>query len=290
MKIKISDKILKWIIFLCAISISILFTMLIIFIILESKKSIFTQGLNLINPNAGWFPTSLNPSFGLLPTILGTLYVSFLGVIISIVFGVGCAYFINYYIPKYLGEVFLSFIDIVSGIPSVIFGFIGLSIVVKYFTIHFKMAAGQCILAASIVLSTMLLPFVISNVSESITSARKNLEPSALSLGITKEFCAFKIIFPKIIPSVISGAIMAFGRAIGETMAVMMVIGNAPIFPKLLGRGQTIASLTALEMGSIEIGSIHLSVLYTANFILLLILIVTIFIGEFIKRRFLKNE
>ena len=83
---------------------------------------------------------------------------------------------------------------------------------------------------------------------------------------------------------------MAFGRALGETMAVMMVIGNSAIFPKLLGRGQTLPALTALEMGSIEYGSIHLSVLYVANLVLLVILVVVILAGQLLKRRFAEHE
>ena len=106
-------------------------------------------------------------------------------------------------------------------------------------------------------------------------------EASGLALGISREH----ILVHMILPGILAAAMMAFGRALGETMAVMMVIGNSPVYPKLLGRGQTIPALTALEMGSITYGSMHLSVLYAANIVLLVILVVVLVTGNLLKRK-----
>ncbi len=152
------------------------------------------------------------------------------------------------------------------------------------------MTAGQCVLAGSIVLSVMLLPFIVSNLSESILRIRKEYELAFLSLGLTKELFIKKILIFKLQRGILSAVILAFGRAIGETIAVMMVIGNSPIYPKLLGRAQTIPALTALEMGNVEYGSLHLSVLYTANLILLILLIVLRLLARVIKKRELYDE
>ena len=133
-----------------------------------------------------------------------------------------------------MASIFLAFIDLVAGIPSVIFGFIGLTVLVKAFATHLHMAAGQCILAAGIVLGIMLLPFVISTCHESLQTARKTYEFSAITLGFSREFTLLHFILPAIRPGIIAGAMMAFGRALGETMAVMMVIGNSPIYPNSL--------------------------------------------------------
>ena len=195
-----------------------------------------------------------------------------------------------HYHPKKVASLFLAFIDLVAGIPSVIFGFIGLTVLVKAFATHLHMAAGQCILAAGIILGIMLLPFVISTCHESLQTARKTYEFSAITLGFSREFTLLHFILPAIRPGIIAGAMMAFGRALGETMAVMMVIGNSPIYPKLLGRGQTLPALTALEMGSIEYGSLHLSVLYVANAVLLVILFIVLGISYLLKRRLATHE
>ena len=286
---KLPDKISRFLIYLTAFGVSALMAIMLIHIIKESIPAFSELGIKMFLPSTEWRPVSANPQFGLLPAITGTLYVSFIAVVLALIFGVACACFLNFYLPEKIAAVFLAFIDLVAGIPSVIFGFIGLTVLVKSFA-KFHMAAGQCILAAGIVLAIMLLPFVISTCHESIRVARTQYEMTALALGFSREITLVKIIFPAIRPGIVAGAMMAFGRALGETMAVMMVIGNSPIFPKLLGRGQTLPSLTALEMGSIEYGSLHLSALYVANVVLLVILLVVLGIGYLLKRRFAKHE
>ena len=221
---KLPDKISRFLIYLTAFGVSALMAIMLIHIIKESIPAFSELGIKMFFPSTEWRPVSANPHFGLLPAITGTLYVSFIAVVLALIFGVACACFLNFYLPEKIATVFLAFIDLVAGIPSVIFGFIGLTVLVKSFATQFHMAAGQCILAAGIVL------------------------------------------------------------------AIMMVIGNSPIFPKLLGRGQTLPSLTALEMGSIEYGSLHLSALYVANVVLLVILLAVLGIGYLLKRRFAKHE
>ena len=280
---KLPDKISRFLIYLTAFGVSALMAIMLIHIIKESIPAFSELGIKMFLPSTEWRPVSANPQFGLLPAITGTLYVSFIAVVLALIFGVACACFLNFYLPEKIAAVFLAFIDLVAGIPSVIFGFIGLTVLVKSFATQFHMAAG-------IVLAIMLLPFVISTCHESIRVARTQYEMTALALGFSREITLVKIIFPAIRPGIVAGAMMAFGRALGETMAGMMVIGNSPIFPKLLGRGQTLPSLTALEMGSIEYGSLHLSALYVANVVLLVILLAVLGIGYLLKRRFAKHE
>lgn len=285
MKRKLSDKIQKYINLILASCVIALLAVILFHIIKESIPAFTQLGLDMFLPSVEWRPVSEHPQYGLLPAITGTLFVSGIAVGLALVFGVGCAFFLNYYVPKRMAALLLAFIDLVAGIPSVIFGFIGLTVVVKAFAKHLHMAAGQCILAAGLVLAVMLLPFVISTCYESVRRARVQYEPSGLALGISKEHVLMHMICPAILPGILAAAMMAFGRALGETMAVMMVIGNSPVYPKLLGRGQTIPALTALEMGSITYGSMHLSVLYAANVVLLLILAVVLILGYLLKRR-----
>ena len=261
---KLSDKFSKGIIYLAAFLVTALMAVMMIHIVTESIPAISQLGIKMFLPTTEWRPVSQKPQYGLLPAIAGTLYVSAIAVVLALIFGVACACFLDYYLPKKVASIFLAFIDLVAGIPSVIFGFIGLTVLVKAFATHLHMAAGQCILAAGIVLGIMLLPFVISTCHESLQTARKTYEFSAITLGFSREF--------------------------GETMAVMMVIGNSPIYPKLLGRGQTLPALTALEMGSIEYGSLHLSVLYVANAVLLVILFIVLGISYLLKRRLATHE
>lgn len=287
---KISDTISKLLIYGTMIAVVALMIIMLVHILKESIPALSELGITMFLPSTEWRPVSASPQFGLLPAITGTLYVSVIAVVLACIFGIGCACFLNYYLPESVSSVVMAFIDLVAGIPSVVFGFIGLTVLVKAFATHLHMAAGQCILAAGIVLGIMLLPFVTATCYESIHTARAHYEMSALALGYSREFILIRIIFPAVRTGIIAGAMMAFGRALGETMAVMMVIGNSPVFPKLLGRGQTLPALTALEMGSIEYGSMHLSALYVANLVLLVILAVVLGIGYFIKRRIAKHE
>ena len=280
---KLSDKFSKGIIYLAAFLVTALMAVMMIHIVKESIPAISQLGIKMFLPTTEWRPVSQKPQYGLLPAIAGTLYVSAIAVVLALIFGIACACFLDYYLPKKVASIFLAFIDLVAGIPSVIFGFIGLTVLVKAFATPLHMAAG-------IVLGIMLLPFVISTCHESLQTARKTYEFSAITLGFSREFTLLHFILPAIRPGIIAGAMMAFGRALGETMAVMMVIGNSPIYPKLLGRGQTLPALTALEMGSIEYGSLHLSVLYVANAVLLVILFIVLGISYLLKRRLATHE
>lgn len=287
---KIADGIGKIVIDIMAFGVVALMLLMLVHIIRESLPAFSVLGTEMFQRDTEWRPVSGNPQFGLLPAVFGTIYVSAIGVILALIFGIGCSLFINFYVPDGIAKVCLSFIELVAGIPSVIFGFIGLTVVVKWFALVWKMPAGQCVLAAGIVLGVMLLPFVIATCSESVEQAKRKYELAALSLGLSREEIMIHIIIPAICPGIVAAAMMALGRGLGETMAVMMVIGNSPISPKLLGRGQTIAALTALEMGSIEYGSMHLSVLYAANVVLLLLLFLASGSGYLLRRRIKRDE
>lgn len=290
MRRKLCDFMGRSFIFLTALGVVLLMFLMLFHIVSESLPAFSQTGFQMFQLDTQWRPVSENPQYGLMPIIAGTLYVSGLAVCGALVFGIGGAVFLNFYIPRRIADVLLSFIQLVAGIPSVIFGFIGLTVLVKWFAGHFGMAAGQSVLAASIVLGIMLLPFVVSTCQESIQHARNTYELAALALGFSREMLIVRIILPAISKGIVASAMMAFGRGLGETMAVMMVIGNSPIYPKLLGRAQTLPALTALEMGSIEYGSMHLSVLYAANVILLVILLLTMVCGHLLHRRALQNE
>lgn len=287
---KFADKTFQMITVICTGAVVLLMLTIILHILIECIPAFQDVGWGVFDWQGGWRPVSKNPQFSLLPAISGTIYVSVLGVLFSLVFGIGCAFLLNFYIPAKLAAILNSFIDLVAGIPSVIFGFIGLTVLVKWFQVNLKMAAGQCALAAGIVLGVMLLPFVVSTCSESIVTARKKYESTALALGFSRETIIVKVILPSLRTSIMAAMMMALGRGLGETMAVMMVVGNSAIYPSLMGRTQTIASLTALEMGSIEYGSVHLSVLYAANLILLILLAAVSLSAWTLKRRMERYE
>ena len=141
----------------------------------------------------------------------------------------------------------------------------------------FSLSTGESILSASLVLAFMILPYIVTHCTESIETYRRRYEETALGLGISPWHTMKTIILPSAKASIILSSVLAFSRAMGETMAVMMVVGNAPILPNLLGKAEPIPSLIALEMGSVEYNSLHYSGLYVAALVLLIILIVYIY-------------
>lgn len=231
-----------------------------------------------------WSPLSSNPKYSYLPMISGTLYISFLAVLIAAPLSVGCALFLSFNSHKKYTKVILSFIDMIAGIPSVIFGFLGLVIIVKFLERNLNMVTGESVLAGGILLSVMLFPYIVTGCTETFLKGKKIYYTASQSLGVSKWYTMRKIMLPFAANSIFVNIILAFGRAIGETMAIMMVTGNSPIFPKLLGRAETIPSLISLEMGTATYKSIHYSSLYGAGLILMIIVLIIQLLAHLINK------
>ena len=222
-----------------------------------------------------WNPLGNPPELGIFPMICGSLYVSLLAVLLAVPVGAGCALFLSFFVAARVRDILLAFIDMLAGVPSVIFGFIGLTVVVNRIGRIFELASGESILAAALVLAVMLLPFVVSTCVESIGEVRRLYEGTSLALGVDMMYFIRRLVLPYMQNAVIGAWILSFARAAGETMAVMMVLGNAVIMPELLGKGESVPSLIALEMGSAEYGSLHYSALYAAGAVLLFLLLLS---------------
>lgn len=272
-----------------AASLLLLFSV-IVFIIAESLPFLKAEGiLSLLKPGK-WKPLSGTPSFSIFNLIAASLYIFIISIIIALPVSLGSALFINFYIPEKLKNAVLRFISILSGIPSVVMGFIGLVVIVKIIEKRFSLSAGESVLAGGIVVSMMIIPFILSTVSETVSMLRENHKVDSDSLGISTEYFIRAVVLKKLGKSLAIGIVLAFSRVIGETMAIMMVIGNAPMFPKLLGKSQTIPSLIALEMGMAEVGSVHYSALFSSGLILMIIISIVNIAIQIVRNRSLKDE
>lgn len=280
----------KYISILISIISIFLMVSIVVFIFMESLPFIKTEGLaSLILPGK-WKPLSLNRSFSVFNMILASLYIFLISIVIALPISLGSSLYINIYLKPHFRHIVLKFISILAGIPSVIMGFIGLIIIVKLIEIEFALSSGESILAGGLVVSIMVIPFILSTVSETLSILIKKYKMDSDSLGISREYFIRKIAFKKIRKSIIIGIILAFSRVIGETMAIMMVIGNAPLTPKLLGKGQTIPGLIAIEMGMAEVGSLHYSALFASGLVLLIMISTVNIIIQYFKERSIFNE
>lgn len=260
-----------------------LFTILLLFtliVFLYNQSLPFFLKNNFLNFIFGkvWDATEIYGSFGIFNILLASVLISILACIISLPIAIGTALFICFYTNK-SRVILMWLINILAGIPSIIYGFFGMIIIVKNLEKIFKISAGESVLAGSIILSIMILPYFVSNLVETIEIIKAKYKKDSDALGISKEYFIRKIVFKKLNYSILTGFMISFSRAIGETMAVMMVIGNAPIFPKLLSKAQTIPSLIALEIGMSEVYSEHYYALFASGFaLLILVLIINIII------------
>ena len=233
---------------------------------------------------AEWDPIG-GELFQILPAILGTVTVSALAVLISLPLAIGTSLFLCYYLSGRQRYAVSACIDMIAGIPSVIVGFVGMLTLVRFLEETGGLAAGESTLAAAIVLGFMLLPFEISFITETASRLTVRYEAAAFALGFHRLYSLIRIVLPCSKAAIFSAALLALARGMGETMAVMMVIGNANLFPRLLGKSITIPARIALEMGMAEVGSTHYKALFSAAFVLILIVFMLNFVARICYRR-----
>lgn len=219
-----------------------------------------------------WNPMSFTgtASFGIFHFLMGSISVSFLALLFSTILSLGCSIFFAFYFWDKGRRILYPFLDLLSGIPSVVYGFIGLSVGKPLF-LKMGVSTGSCVLLASILLSILIFPFMVDSITDSMVKLKAKYYLEARALGLSPAYIILRLILPSSLRSIFLAFLLGSGRALGETMAVMMVVGNANLFPKLLSKGETIASLIALEMGSAEYHSLHYHALYASGLVLLLL-------------------
>ena len=247
MKGKLSERAMHTVFFVSACS-SILAVVLICFFIfvngvpaiLEITPGEFIGGMR-------WKP--LEGLFGILPMIVGSIYVTAGGVLFGVPMGILCAIFMAKFCPKKLYKILKPAIELLAGIPSVVYGFFGLVVLVPMVRTLFG-GSGKGILTASIMLGIMILPTIVGVAESAIRAVPESYYEGALGLGATHERAVFYAMLPAAKSGILAGVILGIGRVIGETMAVIMVVGNQPIIPNSIFSGvRTLTANIVLEMG-----------------------------------------
>lgn len=191
-----------------------------------------------------------NNIYGIFPMIMGSIYVTAGAILIGVPIGILTSVFMASYCPKKVYRFLKSAIDLLAGIPSVVYGFFGLMMLVPLIRDLFHKGNGSSILSASILLGIMILPTIIGVTESAIRAVPSNYYEGSLALGATKERSLFFVVLPAAKSGLIAGVVLGIGRAIGETMAVVMVAGNQARMPAGILRGvRTMTSNIVLEMG-----------------------------------------
>ncbi|MBQ8044246.1 MAG: phosphate ABC transporter permease subunit PstC, partial [Clostridia bacterium] len=194
-----------------------------------------------------WRPS--NNSYGICSMIIGSIYVTAGAIIIGVPIGLLCAIFMAFFCPDSLHKILKPAIDLLAGIPSIVYGFFGLVVIVPIIQYMYG-GSGKSILSASILLGVMILPTIVSVSETSIRAVSKTYYEGALALGATHERSVFFTVLPAAKSGILAAVILGVGRAIGETMAVNMIAGNQPVMPGSMYDGvRTMTANIVIEMG-----------------------------------------
>jgi phosphate ABC transporter permease protein PstC len=265
-----NEKLTRLILLLIAFSAVTILAVITIFIFADGTPIMFRYGVKKFLLGLDWYPTE--KSFGLLPMITGSLMVTFGALVLGVPFGLACAIFLTEFSSIRLRRVIKPVIELLAGIPSVVYGFMGVVILVPFIRETLG-GPGLSVLAASIILGIMILPTVISISIDSLLAVPSTYREGSIAMGATRWQTVRMVMLPAARSGIIASIILGMGRAIGETMAVIMIAGNAISIPhSILAPVRTLTSNIALEMGYAS--GEHREALFATGVILFIIIMI----------------
>ncbi|WP_354008335.1 phosphate ABC transporter permease subunit PstC [Endozoicomonas lisbonensis] len=257
------DKSFHSLFFLSALVSTFAVATIAIFIFIEGLPALQSVGVGAFVTGSTWNPPGY---FGILPMISGSVLSTAGAIAIGVPMGLLTAVFLAEIAPERLAHTLRTAIELLAGIPSVIYGFFGLVVIVPLIEQVFNIPAGNTTLAGIIVLAIMILPTVITLSETSLRAVPQTYREGSLALGASKIFTIFKVVIPAARSGILTGVILGIARAIGETMAIIMVMGNAPMIAGLLQPSRTLTANIALEMSYAS--GLHANALYATGIVL----------------------
>lgn len=280
---KLMEKVMNLLFLVCGLF-TILFVMLItVFLVISGIPAIKDIGLTDFLFGRVWASTAGSPSYGILPFILTSIYGTFGAILIGVPIGLLCAVFLAKMSPKKVGGIVRNVVDLLAGIPSVVYGLVGMIIIVPCVRELFRLPDGANLFSAILVLAIMILPSVISVSETAIKAVPKEYEEASLALGATKTETVFKVVVPAAKSGIVTAVVLGIGRAVGEAMAVMMVAGNVANMPKLFRSVRFLTTAVASEM-SYSSGLQRQALFSIALVLFLFIMAINLVLNVFIKK------
>ena len=270
-KIKLlCDKYIKYLFIACAFFMTVIIFSIILFIGNQGLMTFKDVGVIEFFFSSKWDPWA--GEYGAASFIVGSITVTLLAIIIGGPLGLAGAVFMAKIAPKWVRDLMRPATDLYVAIPSVVYGYIGLTLFIPFFRDVFGVTTGFGVFVAGVILAIMILPTVISISEDAIRAVPKPLEEASLALGATRWQTIWKVLLPAALPGVLTSIILAMARAIGETMAVQMVIGNTPLLLKgLFTPTSALTSNIVVEMGNTPFGSAWGNSLFLMALVLLII-------------------
>ncbi|MBN1153647.1 phosphate ABC transporter permease subunit PstC [candidate division KSB1 bacterium] len=245
-------------------------------------------GLGEFFLSANWNPTSpVRESYGILAMVVSTLMVTFGALIIAVPVGIACAAYIADVAHPKVREVVKPVIEILAGIPSVVVGFLGIVVVGPWLTKIFGISSGLNAVNGSILLSIMSLPTIISISEDAIISVPQEYKNASLALGANKWQTLVRVTLPSAMSGILAAVMLGMGRAIGETMTVLMACGNAPSLPRsFFDPVRTMTATIAIELGETVQGDIHYQSLFVIGFVLFLMTFLVNLVSDLVAHKY----
>lgn len=271
---KYSETAMKYV-FMASATVSIIAVVVIcLFLFSKGFPTIAEIGVFEFLGGTTWKP--LEGHFGIFPMIVGSIYVTAGAIILGVPIGILCAVFMARFCPKRLYKILKPAVDLLAGIPSIVYGFFALMVIVPAMQNIFG-GSGKGILTASILLAIMILPTIIGVAESALRAVPESYYEGALALGATHERSVFFTILPAAKSGILAGVILGIGRAIGETMAVVYIAGNQPVLPdSILSGVRTMTTNIVLEMGYAADGIHRNALIATAVVLFVFILIINL--------------
>jgi len=240
-----------------------------------------------------WYPTE--GYYGILPLLTGSLIVTLGAAMVAVPFGIGTAIFIAEIAPRWMREMLKPIVELLGGLPSVMLGFLGILIFAPYIRILLELPTGLSAFTGSLLLGAIAIPTVVSVAEDALDTVPRAYREGAWALGATQWQTIWRVTLPAARSGVLTAIMLGIGRAIGETMTVMMVTGNAPVMAVYLGAlispVRTMTATIAAEMGEVATGSVHYHVLFFIGIVLFFIsLVVNITASAIIFRQRKRSE
>ena len=274
-------------VFLLCGFIAIAFVVLItVYLILSGLPAIQEVGLTDFLFGTRWDSANkTDPAYGILPFILTSIYGTAGAILIGVPIGFLTAVFLAKVAPPKVAAVIRPAVDLLAGIPSVVYGLVGMMVLLPAIREFFHVPAGDSLLAAIIVLAVMILPSIISVSETALKAVPKEYEEASLALGATELETYFRVTAPAAKSGIAAAVVLGVGRAIGEAMAILMVAGNVANMPSLLTSVKFLTTAIASEMSYAAVGSLQRNALYSIGLVLFLfIMLINVVLNVFLKR------
>ncbi|HZK30076.1 MAG TPA: phosphate ABC transporter permease PstA [Methanoregula sp.] len=274
----VKEQAIKTVFFFTAFFAVIVVVFILLFLVRDGYVIFEKVGVLTFLSGATWAPTAVEPLYGIFPLIVGTLLVTIGAMIFAVPLSIGCAIYISELASPRVKQVLKPAVELLTGIPSVVYGFFGLIVLTNFIRVTFAIPTGETWLAASVLLGIMALPTIISVSEDAISSVPHEYKEGSLAIGATRWQTISQVLVPAALSGIAAAIILGVGRAIGETMAVLMVAGNAAIIPEpfwnILSPLRTLTATLGIEMGEVSVGSDHYSALFGVALVLLIITLI----------------